>query len=72
MDDSRLVEDAQVTTLHKHRVISDGQYVVRVDDGETRVWLARTTMDDGEPFDNKVSIEKLVGGRWETVEEYEG
>lgn len=31
-----LVEDTSVTTLQKQRIIADGQYVVRVDDGETR------------------------------------
>jgi D-beta-D-heptose 7-phosphate kinase / D-beta-D-heptose 1-phosphate adenosyltransferase len=32
-----LVEDSSVTTLQKQRIIADGQYVVRVDDGETRL-----------------------------------
>jgi D-beta-D-heptose 7-phosphate kinase/D-beta-D-heptose 1-phosphate adenosyltransferase len=36
-----LIEDASVATLHKQRVIADGQYVVRVDDGETRTASAQ-------------------------------
>lgn len=31
-----LVEEDAVSTLHKRRIIADGQYVVRVDDGDTR------------------------------------
>lgn len=36
VDDRRLVEDDRVTTLHKLRILADGQYVVRFDEGETR------------------------------------
>src|SRR5690242_5231160 len=31
-----LVEDSAGATLHKLRIIADGQYVVRLDEGETR------------------------------------
>src|SRR5579884_1186985 len=31
-----LVEDEQASTLHKMRILADGQYVVRFDEGETR------------------------------------
>jgi len=33
VDDSCLVEDAQATTLHKLRILADGQYVARFDEG---------------------------------------
>jgi len=36
VDDGWLVEDDAVGTLHKLRVLANGQYVVRFDDGETR------------------------------------
>ncbi|MBX6342716.1 MAG: bifunctional hydroxymethylpyrimidine kinase/phosphomethylpyrimidine kinase, partial [Thermomicrobiaceae bacterium] len=36
VDDAWLVEDGSVTTLHKLRILADGQYVVRFDEGETR------------------------------------
>ncbi len=36
IDDRWLVEDEQVTTLHKMRILAAGQYVVRFDEGETR------------------------------------
>ena len=34
------------------------------DDGEHRVWLSRCTVEDGEPFDNKVTVEENQNGRW--------
>jgi len=36
IDDAWLVEDDAVGTLHKLRVLANGQYVVRFDEGETR------------------------------------
>lgn len=36
---------------------------LKVDDGETRVWLCR-----GD--DESVSVEKLVNGRWELKEDH--
>jgi hypothetical protein len=38
----------------------------------TRVWLARTTTEDGEPYNHKVTVEKLQEGHWMTTEEYPG
>jgi len=35
IDDSFLVEDEDASTLHKLRILADGQYVVRFDDEET-------------------------------------
>src|SRR5581483_5415294 len=35
VDDRWLVEDAGARTLHKLRILADGQYVVRLDDGDT-------------------------------------
>lgn len=36
LDDAALVEDEAVATLHKVRVIANGQYVVRFDEGDCR------------------------------------
>ncbi|HVI17240.1 MAG TPA: PfkB family carbohydrate kinase, partial [Gaiellales bacterium] len=36
VDDRWLVEDSRAGTLHKLRILADGQYVVRFDEGETR------------------------------------
>lgn len=38
------------------------------DDGDLRFWLHRTGVADGEPYENTISIEQLVDGRWETIE----
>lgn len=45
---------------------------LKIDTGSTRVWLSRCGVEDGEPYDNKVTVEKLRSGRWVTVDEYEG
>ena len=37
----------------------------------SRLWLSRMTVKDGMPYDNQVTEEALVGGKWITVEEYE-
>lgn len=37
-----------------------------------RVWLARTTTDDGEPGDAMVTVEVLVRGRWRERHRYDG
>jgi hypothetical protein len=44
---------------------------LKIDDGNERVWLSRCTVEDGEPYDNKVTIERIVEGCWQTVTEYE-
>ncbi len=36
VDPRWLVEDSRASTLHKLRILADGQYVVRFDEGETR------------------------------------
>lgn len=36
IDDRWLIEDATATTLHKMRILADGQYVVRLDEGDVR------------------------------------
>ena len=44
---------------------------LKVDNGEYRVWLSRCGTEDGEPFENKVTVEQLIDGRWLIVSEYE-
>ena len=45
---------------------------LKIDDGETRVWLCRCGIEDGMPFDDMISIERLINGRWHRGEEYPG
>ena len=42
VDDRWLVEDTQASTLHKMRILADGQYVVRFDDEETHCYTQQT------------------------------
>jgi hypothetical protein len=43
---------------------------LKVDTGASRVWLARTSIEDGESYNNRVTIEDLVDGQWVIVQEY--
>ena len=44
---------------------------LKIDTGTIRVWLSRCTIADGEPHNNKVSVEYLEGGGWKTIRTYE-
>jgi hypothetical protein len=53
-------------------VISQGQADDLLIESDTeRVWLSRCGMEDGEPWNNKVTVERLIAGRWIEVEWYE-
>lgn len=44
-----------------------------LDDGTpARVWLSRCDRDDGEPWDNTVSLETCPNGSWMTVMRWDG
>jgi hypothetical protein len=45
---------------------------LKLDTGKTRYWVARTTVDDGEPYNNRVTIERLEDDKWVTVDTYDG
>lgn len=42
------------------------------EDGPYRVWLSRCGVADGEPYPNKVTVERCRNGRWEEDETYRG
>lgn len=44
---------------------------LKVETETERIWLSRCTVEDGEPYDNKVTVEKFRDGRWASVEEYQ-
>ncbi len=44
---------------------------LKIETETTRVWLSRCSIEDGEPYNNKVGIEKLINGCWVTVENYQ-
>jgi hypothetical protein len=55
-------------------VLSVGQADdLHIDTGAVRVWLSRCGVEDGEPFDNKVTVETLSrDGRWVEYRVYSG
>ena len=44
---------------------------LKIDSGTIRIWLSRCTVEDGEPCNNKVTIEEYDGNQWEEVGWYE-
>lgn len=47
--------------------LSQGQTAdLKIDTGQTRVWLERCGPEDGET--HQVTVERLKGGRWEVTE----
>ncbi len=44
---------------------------LKLEDGSVRVWLSRMRVEDGMPYNNQVTVERLINGVWQTVREYE-
>jgi hypothetical protein len=52
--------------------LSEGQADnLKIESDTERVWLSRCTVEDGEPWDNKVTVERLIAGSWVEVEWWE-
>jgi hypothetical protein len=67
------VYDVSLDELEAMPTLTEGQaddLKIDNDDGE-RIWLSRCTAADGEPWDNKVTVERLIDGRWTEVEWWE-
>jgi hypothetical protein len=45
---------------------------LKIETKNKRIWLCRRGIADGMPYDNQITIEKYIDGRWLTVETYEG
>ena len=59
--------------LHTLPTLNSGHFDnLKIDDGDVRVWLSRCSTADGEPYDNKITIERLVEGKWRVQSVYEG
>ena len=43
---------------------------LKVDNGVERIWLSRVGVDDGMPYDNQVTVQRLMDGRWQIVSTY--
>lgn len=58
--------------MEAFQTLSQGQYAnLKVNGPTLRVWLARVGKDDGAPYDNGVTVERLINGKWTIVDEYE-
>lgn len=57
--------------LEKLPTLSVGQAEdLKIERGNTRVWLSRCKVEDGEPYNNKVTVEQYLNGRWVTARSY--
>lgn len=45
---------------------------LKIDTGLMRIWLSRCGLEDGEPYKNKITEEKLINGSWIITNEYPG
>ena len=66
-----------LTTLLENEVITVGQDAdLRFDGNGVRLWVHRTGLDDGEPFENSITVEVLAQvnqeSYWTTVATYDG
>lgn len=63
-----------LSELESLPTLSQGQADdLKIDDGNTRVWLSRMSVEDGMPYNNQVFIEELnhAKGCWEVVKTYQ-
>lgn len=52
--------------------LEQGQFDnLKVKTEDKRVWLSRMTVADGMKFDNQVTVEKLIEGKWIIKEQYQ-
>ena len=45
---------------------------LKIDTGSLRVWLCRCGVADGMPYDEQITIERLIDGRWIRIAVYPG
>jgi hypothetical protein len=69
---ARLYKKYALYELEAMPTLSQGHFDdLKVDTGTMRVWLSRCTVEDGEPYNNKVTVEVLKDGKWEIVNTYQ-
>ena len=44
---------------------------LKVESDRVRIWLSRCGVEDGEPFNNAVTVECLIDGQWADIARYE-
>lgn len=64
--------EVSLEELEELPVLCQGQADDLLIESDTeRVWLSRCSTLDGEPWDNKVTVERLIAGSWIEVELWE-
>lgn len=64
--------EMSLSELRELPTITEGQIrSLKMESDSERVWLSRGTVEDGEPWNNLVSVERLFGGSWIEVEQWE-
>ena len=43
---------------------------LKLETANIRVWLSRCKKEDGEPRNNKITVEQYLNGRWVTARAY--
>lgn len=57
--------------LKRRPTLSVGQAEdLKIETANIRVWLSRCKKEDGEPYNNKVTEEQYLNGRWVTARAY--
>jgi hypothetical protein len=64
-------DNYKLNELEKLETISQSHAMnMKVKTNTMQVWLSRCTIADGEPYDNRVQIDKLINGVWTKDKEY--
>lgn len=63
LEDLPVLCTGQADDLHVEGEDAEGPY---------RIWLSRCGVEDGEPYDNKITVERYDGRRWYDHETYPG
>jgi len=61
-----------LAALEQASTLATGQAAdLKLDDGSVRVWLARTTSADGEPYEHTAHVEALCAEGWRHLLSYD-
>lgn len=70
--EKRPLRTFSLTELLALPTISSGHFDdLKIEKGVTRVWLSRMTKEDGMPYNNQVTVERLVNGNWKQLQQYQ-
>ena len=68
----KTMEKYTLRDLNKMTTVSASQFDdLKIETGDTRIWLSRMGIEDGQPYNNQVTIEKCIHGSWNTITQYE-